>query len=45
MLTPLLLMAIAFSLYYATIMLVRARAEVLDRERGSRWVAELIKAP
>ena len=42
MLTPLLLMAVAFTLYYSAILLVRARAEVLDRERGSRWVSELL---
>jgi len=42
MLTPLLLMAIAFKLYYATVVLKRARCEVLDRERNTSWVEELV---
>ncbi len=42
MLTPLLLMAIAFKLYYATVVLKRARCEVLDRERNTSWVQELV---
>jgi heme exporter protein C len=40
MLVPLLLMMAGFTLYFAAIMLVRARGEVLRRERGARWVAE-----
>ncbi|HYE34716.1 heme ABC transporter permease [Methylocaldum sp.] len=40
MLLPLLLMASAFQLYYFTVLLIRARAEVLDRERRSAWVQE-----
>ena len=39
---PLLLMALGFKLYYITVMLMRARCEVLDRERRSGWVRELI---
>jgi heme exporter protein C len=39
---PLLLMAIAFKLYYATVVLKRARCEVLDRERNTSWVQELV---
>ena len=42
MLIPLLLMALGFKLYYITVMLMRARCEVLDRERRSGWVRELI---
>ena len=42
MLIPLLLMAVGFKLYYITVMLMRARCEVLDRERRSGWVRELI---
>ena len=42
MLIPLLLMAVAFKLYYAAVLMMRARADVLERERGSRWVAELV---
>lgn len=41
MLIPLLVMALAFKLYYATVVLLRARCEVLERERNSRWVREL----
>jgi heme exporter protein C len=44
MLIPLLLMAVAFKLYYVTVLLMRARCEVLDRERNSSWVEELIEA-
>ena len=42
MLVPLLLMALGFKLFYITVMLMRARCEVLDRERRSGWVRELI---
>ncbi|MCP4408392.1 MAG: heme ABC transporter permease [Gammaproteobacteria bacterium] len=41
MLIPLLVMALAFKLYYAAVVLLRARCEVLERERNSRWVREL----
>ncbi len=43
MLIPLLLMALAFKLYYATVVLMRARCEVLERERNSSWVQELAR--
>jgi heme exporter protein C len=42
MLWPLLLMAGAFQFYYFTASLIRARAELLERERRSEWVRELI---
>ena len=41
MLIPLLLMAVAFKLYYALVVLMRARCEVLERERNTQWVREL----
>jgi len=41
MLLPLLVMAAAFKLYYLTVVLMRARVEVLDRERRSAWVQQL----
>lgn len=41
MLIPLLTMAISFKFYYLTVVLMRARAEVLDRERRSAWVKDL----
>ena len=43
MLWPLLLMAIGFKLLYVTILLLRTRAEVLERERNSVWVQELVQ--
>jgi len=42
MLLPLLLMALAFKLYYVLVLLLRARNEVLERERSSAWVRELM---
>ena len=42
MLVPLLLMAVAFKLFYVTALLTRARCEVLERERNAGWVRELI---
>ena len=41
MLLPLLAMALGFTLYFAAILMVRVRAEVLEREQRSRWVQEL----
>jgi len=41
MLTPLLVMMVAFKLFAATVILINARAEVLERERRSAWVKEL----
>jgi len=42
MLIPLLIMALAFKLYYFTVLLMRARCEVLERERNATWVTELV---
>jgi len=42
MLIPLLLMAVAFKLYYATALLLRTRCEILERERNTSWVQELV---
>ncbi|HEW97738.1 MAG: heme ABC transporter permease [Candidatus Parabeggiatoa sp. nov. 3] len=41
MLIPLLLMALAFKLFYATAVLMRARCEILERERNTRWVEDI----
>ena len=41
MLAPLLLMVLAFTLFFLTVLLMRARCEVLHRERHSRWVREI----
>lgn len=38
MLWPLLLMAAAFQFYFLTVVLMRARAELVERERRSDWV-------
>lgn len=43
MLIPLLLMALAFKLFYVAVVLIRARNEVLYRDRNRRWVRELIE--
>jgi heme exporter protein C len=42
MLIPLLLMAIAFKLFYGFVLLLKARAEILERERNTSWVQELV---
>lgn len=44
MLTPLLLMALAFTFFYGYVLFLRARAVVLKQEAKSRWVRELILA-
>ena len=41
MLIPLLLMALAFQVYYVLSLFQRCRAELLQRERNSKWVEEL----
>ena len=43
MLVPLLLMAVAFKLFFLATVLMRARGEVLERERHSAWVRETIR--
>jgi heme exporter protein C len=45
MLLPLLIMVMAFTLYFAAVLLMRARCEVLDRERHSAWVREVAAQP
>lgn len=40
MLWPLLTMALGFMAYFAAAVLVRARCEILERERHRRWVVE-----
>ncbi len=40
---PLLLMMFAFLLYFAAVMLVRLRAELLRRERNASWVREALR--
>ncbi|MEF8792354.1 heme ABC transporter permease [Thiohalorhabdus sp.] len=43
MLAPLLVMAVAFTLYYVTVALMRARCEIIDAESNSSWVRELAR--
>ena len=43
MLIPLMLMATAFKFHYVTSLLLRVRGQVLERERNSAWVQELVK--
>jgi heme exporter protein C len=43
MLVPLLIMAISFKLYYGAVVLMRARAEIVERERNARWVQDLVE--
>lgn len=44
MLVPLLMMFLGFTLYFYAVMLVRARAELLRRDRGASWVRDWVKA-
>lgn len=43
MLVPLLMMAVAFKLFYITLVLVRTRNEALSRDRNRRWVRQLVE--
>ncbi|HYF98021.1 MAG TPA: heme ABC transporter permease CcmC [Coxiellaceae bacterium] len=43
MLQPLLVLIVAFSLYFAWWLLLRLRTELLAREQKSQWIAELFK--
>ncbi len=45
MLLPLLIMGVAFLGYYLSLLLLRARCELLERERGNAWVQEVLSAP
>ncbi|MBS0366989.1 MAG: cytochrome c biogenesis protein CcsA [Proteobacteria bacterium] len=40
MLLPLLAVLAGFTLLFAALLLVRVRGEILERERGARWVAQ-----
>ena len=45
MLIPLLVMIAAFMCYFFSLVLVRARAEIIEQERNSKWVKELVLPP
>jgi heme exporter protein C len=42
LLWPLLVMAAAFMAYFVTVLLMRMRAEILERERHTAWVTETV---
>lgn len=42
MLVPLLLMLFAFTLLFAALLLIRARGQVLRRERAASWIREAL---
>jgi heme exporter protein C len=44
MLIPLLLMALAFQIFYFWVLFMRARVELLERERNSQWVKKLAES-
>ena len=43
MLIPLILMTLAFKTYYATVLLIRSRSEILQYECNTSWVKQLIE--
>lgn len=43
MLAPLLMMLLGFTLYFAAVLLVRLRAEILRRERSAGWIREALR--
>lgn len=43
-LIPLLIMALAFKTFFATVVLMRMRNGILERERETQWVAETLAA-
>lgn len=42
MLIPLMIMALAFKFYYLWVLFLRVRVELLERERNTQWVKELL---
>ncbi len=42
MLVPLLMMIFGFTLFFATVLLIRLRGEVLSRERSASWIREAV---
>jgi heme exporter protein C len=44
MLAPLLLMAVGFKLYFIAMVLVRMRYQILERERHTQWVAQVVES-
>ncbi|HSW52317.1 MAG TPA: heme ABC transporter permease [Sulfuricaulis sp.] len=44
MLAPLFLMAFAFTFYFVTVSLLRMRNEILERERHTTWVTDMLES-
>jgi heme exporter protein C len=44
MLVPLLMMILGFTLFFAAVLLIRVRGEVLRRERSAVWIREVLNA-
>jgi heme exporter protein C len=44
MLIPLLLMAMAFTFYFFTVVLMRMRNDILERERHTGWVTQVLES-
>jgi heme exporter protein C len=44
MLVPLLMMILGFTLFFAAVLLIRVRGEVLRRERSAVWIREALSA-
>ena len=44
MLIPLIIMSLGFMFFYLTMLCVRARSEILWRERRADWVRKLIES-
>ena len=42
MLIPLLVMIFAYMCYFSVMLLIRARSEIIDQEKNSKWVQELV---
>jgi len=43
MLVPLLIMVVGFYCFFAAVLMMRARVELLERERRTGWVKEIIR--
>jgi heme exporter protein C len=44
MLAPLLIMLLAFTLFFVALLLVRLRGEILSRERTASWIPEVLRS-
>ena len=42
MLVPLLIMSVAYTTFFVTMLMVRLRAEIIDQEKNTSWVRELV---